>query len=78
MNNLAVAYNALERYTDALAMNERALEFFHRVLPENHPDIGEDCVCQTWGGMRCMWCIHCDERSFILLDVQARLCATLL
>jgi|LauGreDrversion4_2_1035121.scaffolds.fasta_scaffold2456543_2 hypothetical protein len=44
MNNLAVAYNALERYTDALAMNERALEFFHRVLPENHPDIGEGHV----------------------------------
>jgi hypothetical protein len=41
MNNLAVTYNALERH----AMNERALEFYHRVLPENHPDIGDEaCV----------------------------------
>ncbi len=45
MNNLAVTYNALERHADALAMNERALEFYHRVLPENHPDIGDEaCV----------------------------------
>jgi hypothetical protein len=78
MSNLAVTYRDIGRHADALAMGKRALEFRRRVLPENHPDIGEDCVCQTWGGMRCMWCIHCDERSFILLDVQARLCATLL
>ena len=44
------------RHSDALAMDESVLEFFRRVLPENHPDIGEDCVCQTWGGMRCMGC----------------------
>jgi len=41
MNNLAVTYNVLERNADALAMFERALEFYRRVLPENHPDIGK-------------------------------------
>ncbi len=44
MNNLAVAYSALGRHADALAMNERALEYHHRTLPENHPDIGEGHV----------------------------------
>ena len=29
------------RPSDALAMRERVLEFRRRVLPENHPDIGE-------------------------------------
>jgi hypothetical protein len=41
MNNLAATYNKLGRHADALAMFERALEFRHRVLPANHPDIGE-------------------------------------
>ena len=44
MNNLAVTYSALGRHDDALAMGERALEFTRRVLPENHPDIGEGDV----------------------------------
>jgi hypothetical protein len=42
MNNLASMYLALGRHADALAMFERALEFNRRVLPENHPDIGEE------------------------------------
>ena len=41
MGNLAETYSALGRHEDALAMNERVLEFSRRVLPEDHPDIGE-------------------------------------
>ena len=44
MSNLAVTYSALGRHDDALAMRERVLEFRRRVLPENHPDIGEGCM----------------------------------
>ncbi len=40
MSNLARTCTALGRYQDALVMNEKALEFMRRVLPENHPDIG--------------------------------------
>jgi hypothetical protein len=43
MGNLAVTYLSLGRHADALAMGERVLEFRRRVLPENHPDIGEGC-----------------------------------
>ena len=41
MNNLGFTYRALGRHADALAMGEKALEFYRRVLPANHPDIGE-------------------------------------
>ncbi len=41
MNNLANTYDALGRHADALALLEKALEFRRRVLPEDHPDIGE-------------------------------------
>ena len=44
MNNIAPTYSALGRHDDALAMGERVLEFRRRVLPENHPDIGEGDV----------------------------------
>ena len=44
MGNLAETYSALGRHDDALAMKERVLEFRRRVLPENHPDIGEGRV----------------------------------
>ena len=44
MNNLASTYSALGRHKDALAMNERVLEFRRRVLPEDHPEIGEGRV----------------------------------
>ena len=43
MNNLAGTYSKLGRHADALAMFERVLEFMRRVLPANHPDIGEGC-----------------------------------
>ena len=41
MNNLASTYSDLGRHEDALVLKERVLEFLRRVLPENHPDIGE-------------------------------------
>ncbi len=41
MNNLAATYRALGRHADALAMGEQVLELRRRVLPANHPDIGE-------------------------------------
>ena len=41
MSNLAATYSALGRHEDALVLGERVLEFRRRVLPENHPDIGE-------------------------------------
>jgi len=44
MSNLASTYGALGRHADALAMGEQVLEFFRRVLPANHPDIGEGCA----------------------------------
>jgi hypothetical protein len=44
MSNLAGMYSYLGRYQDALAMNEKTLEFRRRVLPENHPDIGISCL----------------------------------
>ena len=43
MNNLAGTYSDLGRHADALAMKERVLEFRRRVLPVDHPDIGEGC-----------------------------------
>ena len=47
MSHLASSYSDLGRHEDALAMEERVLEFRRRVLPEDHPDIGEGHV----------WCI---------------------
>ncbi len=44
MNNLAQTYSALGRHADALALVEQVLEFQRRVLPANHPDIGEGCA----------------------------------
>ncbi len=43
-NNVARTYSALGRHTDALAMFEQVLEFYRRVLPANHPSIGEGCL----------------------------------
>ncbi len=41
MGNLALTYSALGRYQEALMMQEKTLEFQRRVLPKNHPKIGE-------------------------------------
>jgi hypothetical protein len=40
MGNVATTYRALGRHQDALVLQEKALEFRRRVLPENHPEIG--------------------------------------
>ncbi len=47
MSNLASTYSNLGRHTKALAMKERVLEFRRRVLPEDHPDIGEGRVSSS-------------------------------
>ena len=50
MSNLAISYSYLGRHEEAVEMQEKTLEFFRRVLPENHPDIGDgDAV---YGGER--------------------------
>ena len=41
MSNLANSYIFLGRHQEAVEMGEKTLEFRRRVLPENHPDIGE-------------------------------------
>ena len=44
MGNLGNTYSALGRHQDALVMMEKTLEFGRRVLPENHPGIGNACL----------------------------------
>ena len=44
MYNLSLTYSALGRHADALAMVEQVLELWRRVLPANHPEIGEGCA----------------------------------
>ena len=50
MSNLAGTYFELGRHSDALAMQESVLEVFRRVLPADHPHIGEGHV---WSGAAC-------------------------
>lgn len=52
MVNLALSYEELGRHEDALVLLERVLEFFRRVLPEDHLCIGGSrvrtaCPCMT-------------------------------
>ena len=41
---LALVLMQQGRHADAVAMGEQVLEFRRRVLPANHPDIGEGCA----------------------------------
>ncbi len=41
MSNLAGTYNKFGRHADALVLEEKVLEIRRRLLPEDHPDIGE-------------------------------------
>ncbi len=41
MQGLANSYSDLGRDQEAVEMREKTLEFYRRVLPENHPHIGE-------------------------------------
>ena len=53
--NLTLAVVLLEqgRHADALAMQERGLEHQRRVLPADHPDIGEGCEGRD--GLHVVW-----------------------
>ena len=53
MNNLANTYGALGRHQDALALLEKALDFFRRVLPQNHPHIAQSCYNVSFNLVRC-------------------------
>jgi hypothetical protein len=53
MHNIAASYSALGRHADAIAIGERVLEFRRRVLPANHPDIGEGCLGRN--GLHAVW-----------------------
>ncbi len=44
MGNVASSYSELGRHADALIIEEQVLEFQRRVLPANHPRIGEGYV----------------------------------
>jgi hypothetical protein len=44
MGNLASTYRDLGRHADALVLFEQVLELKRRVLPANHPGIGEGCA----------------------------------
>jgi len=50
MGSLAISYSHLGRHQEAVEMREKTLEFRRRVLPENHPDIGEGDA--AYGGAR--------------------------
>jgi hypothetical protein len=68
MGNLASSYSDLGRHEEALAMDELVLDFRRRVLPENHPDIGEGHVRS---GDACAL-LNCARDAFTYDDVQAR------
>ena len=53
MGNLASTYSELGRHADALAMREQVVEFLRRVLPANHPEIGEGCALRD--GLHAVW-----------------------
>jgi hypothetical protein len=69
MGNLASTYYALGRHADALAMTEQVLEFRRRVLPADHPDIGEGREGRD--GLHAVSSLLGDEVAF-QHDVQAR------
>jgi len=48
MGSLADTYAGLGRHQDALVLREKTLEFWRRVLPENHPDIGVKLYLLIW------------------------------
>jgi len=64
MGNISATYRALGRYADELAMREQVLEFRRRVLPANHPDVGEGCAgrciegCVAYGVTFVMFCFR--------------------
>ncbi len=67
MNNLGVTYCKLGRHSEALAMQESVLEFYRRVLPADHPLIGEGRVWRVLLRALFWWFLRCAHA----LDVQA-------
>ena len=67
MGHLAFTYSDLGRHNEALAMQESVLEFRRRMLPEDHPDIGEGHVRS---GDACAL-LNCARDAFTYDDVQA-------
>jgi hypothetical protein len=60
MGEVASAYRELDKHGDALAMFQKQLEFNSRVLPQDHPDIGEGLVrsgaaCAFEAICCCLW-----------------------
>ncbi len=49
MRRVASTYNKLGRYSEALVMKEKSLEFLRRGLPEDHPEIGATGVLMGLG-----------------------------
>ena len=68
MSNLGLSYSNLGRHSEALAMRESVLEFRRRVLPADHPDIGEGRVWGVLLRVLFWWLLRCAHA----LDVQAR------
>ena len=68
MSNLGLSYGDLGRHSEALAMRESVLEFRRRVLPADHPDIGEGRVRGVLLRVLFWWLLRCAHA----LDVQAR------
>ncbi len=68
MGNLGVSYVELGRHSEALAMQKSVLEFRRRVLPADHPDIGEGRVWGVLLRVLFWWLLRCAHA----LDVQAR------
>ena len=68
MSNLGLSYSDLGRHSEALAMRESVLEFRRRVLPADHPDIGEGRVWGVLLRVLFLWLLRCAHA----LDVQAR------
>ena len=50
---IALVLSEQGRHADALAMKGRVLEFWRRVLPANHPHIGEGCEGRD--GLHAVW-----------------------
>jgi hypothetical protein len=44
MHDLATTYVVLGRHNEALSLQQEVLEFNRRVLPEDHPHIGNEIV----------------------------------
>ena len=41
MDDLARCYVKIGRFADALVLDKKLLEYHQRILPENHPEIGD-------------------------------------